>query len=147
MSRANAFFVALVLSVGLWSGFACAIDALPFKDRAQEVRFQQLTRTLRCLVCQNQDLGDSDAELARDLRRQVFDMMQSGKTDQEIKQYLVDRYNDFVLYDPPLKPGTMLLWFGPAALFAIGAVVLVVVVRRRGQVAPASTTAAEEEDW
>ena len=83
-----------------------AIDPLPFKDRAEEVRFQNLTRELRCLVCQNQNLADSEAELAVELRRQVFDMMQSGKSDAEIKQYLVARYNDFVLYDPPVKAGT-----------------------------------------
>ena len=112
---------------------ASAIDPLPFKDRAEEVRFQNLTKQLRCLVCQNQDLADSDADLAKDLRQQVFKMMQSGKSDAEIKQFLVSRYNDFVLYDPPLKPGTWLLWFMPGALVLIGAGVLANILRRRGQ--------------
>ena len=134
---------------------ASAVDPLPFKDRAQEVRFQQLTKQLRCLVCQNQDLADSDAELARDLRKQVFDMMQNGKSDAEIKEYLVARYNDFVLYDPPLKPGTWLLWFSPFVLVIGGAVVVARVVRRRARQAPAASDPAmagpvvtdPEEDW
>lgn len=150
-----------VLMLGLCiAPIALAVDPLPFRDRAQEVRFQQLTKQLRCLVCQNQDLADSDAELAKDLRKQVFDMMQAGKSDADIKQYLVERYNDFVLYDPPLKPGTWLLWFSPFVLVVGGAVVVARVVRRRTRLASAGTgpvgtdaaaagTAAidPEEDW
>ena len=116
--------------------FAQAIDPLPFKDHAQEIRFQALTRELRCLVCQNENLADSNADLARDLRHEVFDLMQQGKSDDEIKQYLVDRYSDFVLYDPPVKSSTVLLWFGPLAILLAGAVVVVVTVRRRGRAAP-----------
>lgn len=127
---------------------AFAIDPLPFKDRAEEVRFQKLTRQLRCLVCQNQDLADSDADLARDLRQQVFDMMRAGKSDAEIKQYLVARYNDFVLYDPPLKAGTALLWFAPFAFVLIGAGVLVAVLRRRTTQAAAAPADTEPgDDW
>ncbi|HEY2396205.1 MAG TPA: cytochrome c-type biogenesis protein [Rudaea sp.] len=138
----------------LASSGVCAIDPLPFKDRAEEVRFQNLTKQLRCLVCQNQDLADSDADLARDLRKQVFDMMQSGKSDVEIKQYLVERYNDFVLYDPPLKPGTWLLWFTPFVLVLIGAGVVITILRRRGMQSSAavpepseSTLTKPGEDW
>jgi cytochrome c-type biogenesis protein CcmH len=108
-----------------------AIEPLPFKDHAQEVRFQNLTKQLRCLVCQNENLADSNADLARDLRLEVFQLMQQGKSDAEIKQYLVDRYSDFVLYDPPLKPGTWLLWFGPLAILLAGGAVVAVAVRRR----------------
>jgi cytochrome c-type biogenesis protein CcmH len=126
---------ALIFAVGA----AHAIDPLPFKDRAEEVRFQNLTRQLRCLVCQNQDLADSDADLAKDLRKQVFDMMRDGKSDAQIKQYLVARYNDFVLYDPPVKPGTYLLWFTPFALVAIGAIAVFGIVRRRARVAAGET--------
>jgi cytochrome c-type biogenesis protein CcmH len=128
---------------------AHAIDPLPFKDRAEEVRFQHLAKQLRCLVCQNQDLADSDADLAKDLRKQVFDMMRAGKSDDEIKQYLVARYNDFVLYDPPLKPGTWLLWFLPFALVLIGAVVLWRILRQRTrQAAAAAVTPADSgDDW
>ncbi|MEP6938422.1 MAG: cytochrome c-type biogenesis protein [Rudaea sp.] len=131
---------------------AHAIDPLPFKDRAEEVRFQQLTRQLRCLVCQNQDLADSDAPLAGDLRRQVFEMMHAGKSDAEIKDYLVARYNDFVLYDPPLKPGTWLLWFTPLALVLIGAFVLARIVRARARQALAESQKTTQpnsgdDDW
>jgi cytochrome c-type biogenesis protein CcmH len=133
----------------LFCASAFAIDPLPFKDRAEEVRFQKLTRQLRCLVCQNQDLADSDAALAKDLRQQVFEMMQSGKSDDEIKQYLVARYNDFVLYDPPLKPGTWLLWFTPFVLVGIGAFVVVAILRRRSTQAPAAARAETDggDDW
>ena len=134
------FFAALVFAVT-----AFAIDPLPFKDRAEEVRFQNLTRELRCLVCQNQNLADSEAELAGELRKQVFEMMQSGKSDAEIKEYLVARYNDFVLYDPPVKAGTWLLWFAPGVFVLIGAIVLVSILRKRSrQPAIAPDT---EEDW
>ncbi|HXD83425.1 MAG TPA: cytochrome c-type biogenesis protein [Rudaea sp.] len=135
--------IVAILLAGLHPAFA--IDPLPFKDRVEEVRFQNLTRQLRCLVCQNQDLADSDADLAKDLRRQVFEMMQSGKTDDQIKQYLVSRYNDFVLYDPPLHAGTWLLWFGPFVLLAFGAGVLWKILRRRSR-APLGPVDSEE-DW
>ena len=123
----------LLLALLVFAGLAAAqaIDPLPFKDHAQEVRFQNLTRQLRCLVCQNEDLADSNADLARDLRREVFGLMQQGKSDEEIKQYLVDRYSDFVLYDPPVKPSTWLLWFGPGVLLLVGAGVVAVTIRRR----------------
>lgn len=97
-----------------------AIDPLPFANSAEEVRFQNLVRELRCLVCQNQNLADSDAGLAKDLRAEVLELMQSGKDDTEIKRFLTDRYGDFVLYKPPVKPGTWLLWFGPLLVLVIG---------------------------
>jgi cytochrome c-type biogenesis protein CcmH len=141
---ASLFLFALV-------AFAQAIDPLPFKDHAQEVRFQNLTRELRCLVCQNENLADSNADLARDLRHEVFNLMQQGKSDEEIKQYLVDRYSDFVLYDPPVQGSTLLLWFGPLVILLAGAAVVVVTVRRRGRPANAPTTddkpADEGDDW
>lgn len=124
--------LALLLFTSL--AFAQAIDPLPFKDHAQEVRFQNLTRELRCLVCQNENLADSNADLARDLRHEVFNLMQQGKSDEEIKQYLVDRYSDFVLYDPPVRGSTLLLWFGPLAILLAGACVVLVTVRRRGRI-------------
>jgi len=131
------------------SNAAFAIDPLPFKDRAEEVRFQNLTKQLRCLVCQNQDLADSDADLAKDLRKQVFEMMQSGKSDTEIKEYLVARYNDFVLYDPPLKPGTWLLWFAPFVFVLIGVFVVARILRSRAQQAGGARPADTEsgDDW
>jgi cytochrome c-type biogenesis protein CcmH len=152
VKHASLFFAALALCFGLFVTAAHAIDPLPFKDRAEEVRFQKLTRQLRCLVCQNQDLADSDADLAKDLRKQVFDMMREGKSDDEIKAFLVARYNDFVLYDPPLKPGTYLLWFTPFALVAIGAVVVLRILRRRarqatGEAVTRGASNTGDDDW
>lgn len=140
---------ALVLSTAALA----AVDPLPFKDRAEELRFQNLTKQLRCLVCQNESLNDSSAPLAADLRRDVFEQMQAGKSDDEIKQWLTARYSDFVLYDPPLRGATGLLWFGPLLVLAAGAVAVFVTVRRRGKVTlpePASATrppSDTEDDW
>lgn len=104
-----------------------------FEDPAQQARFERLTNELRCLVCQNQTIADSNAELALDLRRQTREMILAGKTDAEILTFMTDRYGDFVLYRPPVKPTTWLLWGAPVILLLIGAVVMVVVVRRKTQ--------------
>jgi len=130
--------------------FAHAVDPLPFKDRAEELRFQALAKQLRCLVCQNESLADSNAPLAADLRRDVFEQMQAGKSDDEIKTWLTARYSDFVLYDPPLHAATSLLWFGPALLVLAGALAIVVIVRRRAKAAPAaraSTPTDAGDEW
>ena len=107
------------------------VQPLEFRDRAEEQRFHELTLELRCVMCQNQSLADSDAPIAHDLRREVFNLMREGRSDAEIKEFLVARYGEFVLYRPPFGGGTLLLWLGPAAVLLAGAVVLVVVVRRR----------------
>ena len=149
-------FVALLAFAGNAFAVKGAIEPLPFKNHAQELRFQHLTGQLRCLVCQNENLADSNADLARDLRLEVFQMMQQGQTDAQIKQFLVARYGDFVLYKPPLKPGTWLLWFGPLAILLAGGAVVAVALqrRRRGEgsgtadnLPAAGTPADEEEDW
>jgi cytochrome c-type biogenesis protein CcmH len=130
--------------------FACmaahAIEPLPFRNDAERVRFQHLTQQLRCMVCQNEDLYDSNADLARDMRLQIFRMMQAGKSDEEIKRYLVERYSDFVLYKPPLKPRTWLLWFGPALILVLGGIGVTLFVKRRTRT---DTPVAVEgdEDW
>jgi cytochrome c-type biogenesis protein CcmH len=114
------------------------------------VRFQALTKQLRCLVCQNESLADSNAPLAADLRRDVFEQMQAGKSDDEIKAWLTARYSDFVLYDPPLHAATSLLWFGPVLLVLGGAIAVVVIVRRRakaGPIAARASTPADGDDW
>jgi len=100
-------------------------------DIAFDARIKHLESELRCLVCQNQTLADSNAELADDLRREVRGLARSGKSDEEIKVYLVQRYGDFVLYRPPVKPTTWLLWIGPFALLGGGALLWWVVLRRR----------------
>ncbi len=126
-------FVALVALVS--SSAYAAVDPLPFKDHAQELRFQALTKQLRCLVCQNESLNDSAAPLAADLRRDVFEQMQAGKSDIEIKAWLTARYSDFVLYDPPLRGGTWLLWFGPLLILLGGGAGVFLIVRRRARAA------------
>ena len=133
MSLRPLLLAALLAFAGHAFAASGAIEPLPFKDHAQEVRFQNLTKQLRCMVCQNENLADSNADLARDLRLEVFQLMQQGKTDAQIKQYLVDRYSDFVLYDPPLKPGTWLLWFGPLAILLAGGAVVAVAIHRRNR--------------
>lgn len=105
-------------------------------DPVLEKRMIILAEKLRCLVCQNESLASSHAELAEDLRREVREQMQKGKNDQEIIDYLVARYGDFVLYEPPMKSYTLLLWFGPFALLLIGAAVLVFQLRKRRQTMP-----------
>lgn len=117
---------------------AQAIEPLPFKDHAQELRFQHLTHQLRCPMCQNETLADSNAPIARDLRNQIFQMMQQGKSDDEIKHYLVARYSGFVLYDPPLTVGTSMLWFGPLLILFGGAGVVLVAIRKRSRHADAA---------
>lgn len=128
-------------------GAAHAIEPLPFKDDAQRLRFQNLTSQLRCMVCQNEDLADSNAELAQDLRRKIFQMMQQGQSDAEIKEYLVDRYSEFVLYKPPLKPGTWALWFGPGVILLLGAGGALVWLRRRSNSKAVAVTEKNDDDW
>lgn len=110
---------------------AAAKEPLIFMNPEQEARYNQLTLELRCLVCQNQNLADSDAPLAQDLRREIFDMMQAGRSNDEIKTFLVDRYGDFVLYKPPIQGNTMALWLMPAVLLMLGGVVVILTVRKR----------------
>ena len=100
-------------------------------DPVLENRVIKLTSDLRCLVCQNQSLADSHADLAIDLKNQVRNQMQAGKSDAEIRDYMVARYGDFVLYDPPFKSSTLLLWAGPFALLLVGLLGLAVYLRGR----------------
>ncbi|WP_354551459.1 cytochrome c-type biogenesis protein [Rhodanobacter soli] len=140
-------FVALLTFAGV--AHAQAIEPMPFKDHAQELRFQHLTHQLRCPMCQNETLADSNAPIARDLRNQIFQMMQQGRSDEEIKQYLVARYSRFVLYDPPLTPGTWLLWFGPLLILLGGAGVVLVAIRKRSRTGSTATEAPTDngDDW
>ena len=108
-------------------------------------RLRKLSEGLRCLVCQNQTLADSHAELAGDLRREVEDQIRQGKTDDEIKAYLVARYGDFVLYKPPVQSNTMLLWFGPFLMLLIGAVMWL-MVQRRSRARRAETPVTPDDD-
>ena len=91
-----------------------------FANQLEQDRFDQLTQELRCLVCQNQNIAESNAELAKDLRLEIYTMLQKGQTEDEIVDFMVERYGDYVLYRPPFKPMTWLLWFGPLMIFVLG---------------------------
>jgi cytochrome c-type biogenesis protein CcmH len=114
-----------------------AEEATPLaEDPVVEQRLISISEEMRCLVCQNESLSGSRAELAQDLRREIRDLIKQGKTDAEIRAFMVDRYGDFVLYRPPVKPVTWLLWIGPFVLMLAGIVALLMYLRRRnGQVA------------
>ena len=140
--------VLLVLLIAMTgAASAQAIDPLPFRDHAEELRFQHLTSELRCLVCQDENLADSNADFARDLRHKVFELMQQGKTDAQIKQYLVDRYSDFVLYDPPVNTQTWLLWFGPLLLLIAGGCTVGYTIRKRSKGGTAVAPVDSGDDW
>jgi cytochrome c-type biogenesis protein CcmH len=121
----------LMLCASLIGVAHAAIDTYEFANEAERVRFRTLTQELRCPKCQNQDIADSNAPIAADLRREIFRMLGEGQDDQQIIGYMVDRYGDFVRYKPALTPRTALLWFGPWALLLGGVVIILLIVRRR----------------
>ena len=124
-----------------------AADAVPTeKDAVAASRVVKLSEKLRCLVCQNQTIADSNADLANDLRRQIREQVAAGKSDAEILDYMVVRYGDFVLYEPPLKPTTMLLWAGPALLLVLGFVGLARVLRTRREEAETPPLTDDERE-
>ena len=110
-----------------------AIDVYQFDDPAKEKRFQTLAFELRCPKCQNQNLADSNAEIAQDLRAKIYQMLNTDKSDAEIVDYMVARYGDFVLYEPRVKPHTYILWFGPAILLVFGLLVIFLILRSRNK--------------
>jgi cytochrome c-type biogenesis protein CcmH len=112
-------------------------------DMRIETRLKSLAEELRCLVCQNQTIADSTAPLALDLRNQIREQIAQGRSDDQIRGYMVERYGDFVLYRPPLKASTVLLWIGPFALLAIGAAIAVTISRGHGRVAAAGADGLE----
>jgi len=110
-----------------------AQEPLVFSSQEQEKRYNDLTLELRCLVCQNQNLADSDAPLAQDLRQEIYDMMQAGQSNDQIKTFMVERYGDFVLYRPPMQGNTLALWTIPGVLLLIGAIAVFFTVRNRNK--------------
>jgi cytochrome c-type biogenesis protein CcmH len=133
-------FVAFAFAAG-----ATKMDA-PAPDAALDLRIKKLESELRCLVCQNQTLADSNADLAGDLRREVRDLAKSGKSDDEIKAYLVARYGDFVLYNPPVKGTTLLLWGGPFGLLLGGGMLWWLVLQRRSRASASVSTPDPEAE-
>jgi len=110
-----------------------AVEAYSFADPVQEQRYKHLISELRCLVCQNQNLADSNAALAKDLRRQIHEMLVKGSDDKQIVAYMVARYGDFVLYRPPFNVSTVLPWAGPVIILVSGVLMLIVFIRRQAQ--------------
>lgn len=111
-----------------------AVDVMEFDSPEQAERFRNLTEEIRCLVCQNQSLADSDAPLAQDLRDEVLEQMNIGKTDEEIRDYLVARYSDFVLYRPRVNSANLLLWFAPLLMVLAGFVIIYRQLRSRNAI-------------
>ncbi|HCX86838.1 MAG TPA: cytochrome c-type biogenesis protein CcmH [Gammaproteobacteria bacterium] len=119
-----------ILILGLSSPAPAVIETYEFSDPAQEARYQNMIAELRCLVCQNQNLADSNAGLAKDLRARTYEMISAGATDDEIVEFMVARYGDFVLYRPPLRLRTVLLWLGPFAILLVALGIFFFTVRK-----------------
>jgi cytochrome c-type biogenesis protein CcmH len=137
------FAVAFALASALAMAQVADPAPLAFRDNAEETRFHALVAELRCVMCQNQSLADSNAMVAQDLRREVLGLMREGKTDAQVEDYLVARYGEFVLYKPRVEGKTWLLWFGPALVLLAGALAVLAIVRRRSRAAIADDEAQE----
>lgn len=138
---------ALILAACLaFAAPALAVDSgQRFTDAAEQARYERLVRDLRCLVCRSESIADSNAPLAADLRREVEELMRSGKSDDEIRAFMTARYGDFVLMRPPVAPRTWLLWAAPALFVAAGLGIVLVTVRRRAAAAKDDPSSLDEE--
>jgi cytochrome c-type biogenesis protein CcmH len=134
----------LLCFIFIASSALAAIEAYRFESPEMEANFIKLTNELRCLVCQNQSLADSNADLAKDLRRQTYEMLMQGKTPDQVVAYMVERYGDFVLYRPQFKTGTLLLWLGPFALLLLVLVLVIRHMRGRQKLAPPDAQAMQK---
>lgn len=120
-----------------------AIESYEFESTQMEADYYRLVRELRCLVCQNQNLAGSNADLAKDLRRQTYELLVQGKTPDQVAQYMVDRYGDFVLYRPRLKRDTLLLWFGPFVMLVLVLWLVIRAMRKKQNLVPPNADALE----
>ena len=146
----RALLLSFALMVSVAPAFAqVATDATPitFTSPAEEKRFHALITELRCVMCQNQSLAESNAQIAVDLRHEVLALMRQGKDDAEIKEFLVARYGEFVLYRPQVESKTWLLWFGPAVVLLAGGVIVAGAVRRRSRTTTSADERNEEQEW
>ncbi len=124
---------------------AATLSEYKFEDAAKTEDFREIIEEMRCLVCQNESLAGSNAELAVDLRNEIYDMMQAGQTKDDVIQFMVARYGDFVLYNPPMKPSNYPLWFGPLILFLIGAILLLRTLNRKKRSQEATLSDDEQQ--
>ena len=156
------FLLALCAAIAIAFAASCMAQAakpeapIVYRDAAEEARFRALATSLRCVMCQNQSLADSDALIAHDLRREILAMMREGQSDAQIRAFLVTRYGEFVLYKPRVEPATWLLWFGPLALLLAGGATVGVIVRKRAArlrtqpteaSSPVEAAPESSEDW
>lgn len=129
------FMISCITSVLLFftsfSSVASPVETYQFNDEVTKIRFQELSKELRCPKCQNQNLADSNSPIAADLRNELYELLQQGKADSEIVDFMVNRYGEFVLYRPRVSELTYVLWFGPAILILLGIVIVIVIVRRK----------------
>lgn len=131
MRLTRLFILFLTLAFSVNQAEASPVDTYEFHDEVTKIRFQALTKELRCPKCQNQNLADSNSPIAADLRKELYELLQQGKADSEIVNFMVDRYGEFVLYRPRVSSLTYVLWFGPIVLILLGIVVVIVIVRRK----------------
>ena len=134
----------LCLFASFWL-MASPVDTYEFRDQVTKDRYQDLVKELRCPKCQNQNLADSNSQIAVDLRAQVYDMLNEGKADSEIVNYMVARYGDFVLYRPQVSSLTYILWYGPIGLLLIGGVVMFLVLRKKPEAIEEKQLSAEQQ--
>lgn len=126
------FIYALGLTLACFGTAQASIDTYEFSTQAQRDRYRTLVEELRCPKCQNQNIADSDAPIAMDMRDEIFKKLEEGQSNEQIVEFLVDRYGDFVRYKPPVNKKTLILWYGPAAFLTFGfAMVAMIVIRRR----------------
>jgi cytochrome c-type biogenesis protein CcmH len=139
------FALLSVLLLAMTMPVQAKIESIEFTDKQMEEDYKVLIQELRCLVCQNQNLADSNAELAQDLRQQTYELLEKGASREEVVEYMVTRYGDFVMYRPPLKATTFFLWFGPVVIFLIAVIVLVMFSRRQKQLPTAIVTEQDQQ--
>ena len=120
-----------LLATSINHASASPVDTYEFNDEVTKIRFQALSKELRCPKCQNQNLADSNSPIAADLRRELYELLQQGKADIEIVNFMVSRYGEFVLYRPRVSELTYVLWFGPGVLILFGIIIVIVIVRRK----------------
>lgn len=144
------FIYALGLSLAVFGSAQASIDTFEFSNQAERERYRTLVEELRCPKCQNQNIADSDAPIAMDMRVEIFNKLERGESNEEIVDYLVERYGDFVRYKPPVNKTTLVLWYAPAGFLLFGFAMVAIIVMRRRRVVTAQHTeqslSGEEKD-
>jgi cytochrome c-type biogenesis protein CcmH len=145
MNKLHLFFLLFLIYILNIPIYAIDKNPINLNNAEQEARYQKLTNELRCVVCQNQNVADSNAELAQDVRNLVRTQISEGQTDEQITAFLVERYGDFVLYNPPLTEKTYILWLGPFILMLLAFIILMFVIRRQTKLKSVALTDAERD--